>query len=190
MGPLWFLMFMSSEAGTPGTGGTPADPPPADPPANPPADPAPTPATDDKDLGDAGKKALKAERDRAAAAEKALRDAQAQLKTFEDAQKTQEQRDAEALAELEKTARESSAKALKYEAAAAAGLPLAAALRLTGESLEELVKDAEELKALGIGGPPAPTPPPSPDPSQGGGGGKKTEHPNLASALSAHYETQ
>lgn len=138
-------------------------------------------------LGDAGKKAIKAERERAKAAEDRAKEAEARVKAFEDAQKTQEQRDTERREAQEKESRENSIKVLKYEAAEQTGIPLKAAMRLKGETLEELVADAEELKELGIGTPATPTP--KPDQSQGRSGGK-TQHSNVQDAISAHYAQQ
>lgn len=59
-----------------------ADPPPADPPSDPaPTDPPADPKADEP-LGEGGKKALKAERDRASAAEKAAADMRTELDQF------------------------------------------------------------------------------------------------------------
>lgn len=52
---------------------------------------------------------------------------------------------------LRQRAQTAELKARQYEAAAQVGLPLDVAKRLTGNTLEELIKDAEELKQL-IGG--------------------------------------
>lgn len=120
----------------------PATPPPADPPAAPaapPTDPA------DPQLGDAGLKALQAERARAAKAEA---DFKALQKQIEDSQKSAEQKSAEALAAAQASASEAAAKALRYEVAAAKGLDLALAARLSGSTLEELEADADALMTL------------------------------------------
>jgi hypothetical protein len=103
---------------------------------------------DPADLGDAGKKALAAERDARKAAEKATTDALAKVKAFEDAQKTEAEKAAEALTAAQQTAAESAAKALRYEVAAEKGIPLNAAMRLTGTTREELAADADVLKGL------------------------------------------
>ncbi|PSR63991.1 MULTISPECIES: hypothetical protein [Nocardia] len=127
------------------------------------------PPADSTELGEGGKNALTAERAARKAAEKARREAEAKLKAIEDANKTEEQRREERMRELEKDA----AKATRYEAANAAGLPLSMAGRLVGDTLEELVADAEALKAELAGVKPAETPPappiPKPDRRQGGG---------------------
>ena len=130
---------------------------------------------DDK-LGDGGKRALQAERDARKQAERALADLQKQV---EDANKTAEQKAAEALAEAQKASEMNAAKALRYEVAAAKGIDLKLASRLTGSTKEELEADADSLKALL-----APTGP-KPDPSQGHGSNPKPT--NLSEAISAHY---
>lgn len=127
------------------------------------AQPAPTPAVPDaqapataptagdqpqggdEPLGESGKKALEAERE-------ARKKAEAELarirKEIEDSKKSAEQKAAEELEEARRLAQENAAKALRYEVAAAKGLDLALAPRLTGTTREELEADAEALKAL------------------------------------------
>ncbi len=112
---------------------------------------------DPADLGDAGKKALTAEREARKAAEKAAAEALARIKEFEDAQKSEAEKAADALRTAQETATQSAAKALRYEVAAEKGLPLEAAARLTGSTREELLADADVLKTL-IGNAPAPRP--------------------------------
>lgn len=127
--------------------------------ATPPVDPS----LDDAGLGDAGKRALAAEREARRAAEAqtaALR------KQIEDATKTAEQRATDDLRAAQAEAAANGAKALRYEIAAETGLPLALASRLTGSTREELAADAETLKTLiPVGATPPRTP--APDPSQG-----------------------
>lgn len=125
---------------------------------------------DPDNLGESGKRALAAERDARKAAEKAAADALAKVKAFEDAQKTDTEKAADALADAQKAAAESAARALRYEAAAAEGLPLSAAGRLVGDTLEALRDDAKALKAL-LG---TSSGTPRPDPTQGGGSNSKT----------------
>jgi hypothetical protein len=146
------------------------DPPTTDP-ATPPNPANPAIAPGDEPLGEGGKKALEAERRRAAAAEKAKDAAEAKVRAFEDAQKSEADKTAERIAALEKDA----AKALRYEAAEQAGLSLSLAARLNGSTLDELLADAEVLKTQMPGAapvdpatPPAP-PTPKPDRRQGGG---------------------
>ena len=85
--------------------------PPAAPPAEPATPPATTPPPADEALGDGGKKALDAERATAralakdkAAAEKERDALAARLKAIEDASKTEAEKTAERLAELEQQA--------------------------------------------------------------------------------------
>lgn len=118
-------------------------------------------------LGDPGKAALVRVRQEAAEAQRALAAEQAKVKAFEDANKTQEERDAEARAALERTSAENAAKALRYEIAAEKGIPLSAAPRLVGGTREELAADADkflaDFPALRV----SVTRAPAPDPSQG-----------------------
>lgn len=114
-------------------------------------------------LGDPGKAALvrvRAEAAQAASELAALR------KEIEDSKKTAEQRIADDLKAARAAAAENAAKALRYEVAAQAGIPLALASRLTGSTREEIAADAETLKTIIPAGA---TPPrtPLPDPSQG-----------------------
>lgn len=74
--------------------------------------------------------------------------AAARLAEIEEANKTAEQKAAERLAAAEKAAQESTAEALRYKVAAAKGLDLALAARLTGSTKEELEADADTLMAL------------------------------------------
>ena len=120
---------------------------------------------DDEKLGDAGLNALRAERARAAAAEKKAADLQKQI---DDSKKTAEQKAADDLAAAQRDAADARLKALKYEVAAAKGIDLKLAPRLTGATKAELEADADVLKESI----PAPTGgTPKPDRSQGGGSG-------------------
>lgn len=109
-----------------------------------PAEPTPGPEKE-PEKGAGGKDAILAdlakERDKRQALE-------AKLAEYEDAQKTEAEKAAERLTTAERTAAEASARALRYEAAAEAGLPLNMAARLRGDTKEELLADAEELKGL------------------------------------------
>lgn len=126
---------------------TPPAPAPAAPADTAPADPAAItpPAETPADLGEAGKKALQAERD---ARKKAEDDFKALQQQIADSQKTAEQKAAEALAAAQASANDAAAKALRYEVAAEKGLDLALAARLTGSTKEELEADADALMAL------------------------------------------
>ena len=102
-----------------------------------------TPATDD--LGDAGKKALDAERRDKRAAEKRAADLEARLKDFEDRDKTEQERLTERAAAAEKRAEDLEVRALRLEVASENGLTAAQAKRLVGGTREELESDAKEL---------------------------------------------
>lgn len=177
----------------PATGTAPAAPGSTEPPVAPQAPidtPVAVPATGtpngDDALGEGGKKALDAERKARDAAEKALRAAESKVRAFEDAQKTEAEKTAERIRALE----EDAAKALRYEAADKAELPLSLAARLKGNTLEELIADAAELKQLlGATTPAAPTPPatPAPDRRQGGG---QAEPGGTMAAGRADYEAR
>jgi hypothetical protein len=111
---------------------------------------------DDKgDLGNAGKKALDAMKRERNAAKKALADAQAKLKQYEDKDKTETERLAEAAEEAKSRASKAEETHRKLATAmdrAPDGATLAqiraVAKRLSGDSEEELESDADELFAL------------------------------------------
>ena len=107
------------------------------------ADTETQPATGE--LGDAGKKALDAERREKRAAEKRAADLEARLKEFEDRDKTESTRAIERAEAAEKAAAAAESRALRLEVAAEKGLTPAQAKRLVGESREELESDADEL---------------------------------------------
>jgi len=121
---------------------------------------------------DAVSNAIKAERDKAKAERDARLAAEAKVKEYEDAQKSEEEKRQEAL-EAERSraeaaearAKELEHKELQREVAVAQGIPLNAAHRLVGESREELEADAEQFKSQVST--PAETPPP-------GDGGART----------------
>jgi len=107
---------------------------------------------DTQGLGDAGKRALEAERKARAAAEKRAREAEAKVKEAEDADKSEVERLQSQVAELTKTAEAATARADRFEVAAAKGLSLAHARRLVGSTKEELEADADAMRSeLGIG---------------------------------------
>lgn len=113
------------------------------------ADENDTPVTGETPDPDAGaKKALIAERERARKAEaeaKAARDELAKLKADLEGGRTDAERMAAKVAELEKRANEADQRALRAEVAQAKGLTPAQARRLQGATKEELEADAEEL---------------------------------------------
>jgi hypothetical protein len=131
--------------------------------------PNPADAEGDKPLGENGEKALRAERSRATAAEKLVADLQAQVKQFQDAGKSAEDKQAEQAATLANERDAATVKALRYEVCAQPeiSLPLAAAQFLTGNTQAEIEASAKALKALGAfgGATPPNTPglPPSPN---------------------------
>lgn len=71
-----------------------------------------------------------------------------ELAAIRDSQKSAEQKTAEALAAAQSEAGTFRAQALRYEVAAAKGLDLTLASRLTGSTKEELEADADALMAL------------------------------------------
>lgn len=150
----------------------PADPNTQDPPAgDPPNDPPKTdpPEDGDADLGDAGKKALQREREARKAAEKARTEAEAKVKEFEDRDKSELDKANERAAELEKTAAQAQAEALRYRIAAKNEISDEdAEIFLTGTDEDTLTKQAERLVALR--GEQAAPRAPKPDPSQGSRG--------------------
>jgi cell division septum initiation protein DivIVA len=97
------------------------------------------------ELGDAGKKALDAERREKRAAEKRAAELEARLKEFEDRDKSESTRAIERAEAAEKAAAAAEARALRLEIAAEKGLTPAQAKRLVGETREELEADADEL---------------------------------------------
>lgn len=107
---------------------------------------------DDEQLGEGGKKALKAERDARSKAEKDLADAQTELQRLRDAGKSDGDKRQERFEQLEKSDREKDttiatqqATILRYQIAAAKGLDLEAAERLRGNTKEEIEADADEF---------------------------------------------
>jgi hypothetical protein len=160
------------------TPSTPAVPAGATPPAAAPTTPETPPAKPEDGLGDAGKKALQAERE----ARKALEQQIGELKPLLDfvqqirgglavpeSQKTEADKLTARLAEVEKTASEERMLRLRLEVATEKGLTPAQAARLAGTSKEELTADAEALLTLfpAAAAPPATPGTPRPDPSQG-----------------------
>lgn len=109
--------------------------------------PAATPegAKPDEPLGAPGLAALKSERDARAAADKRAADAEARIKAFEDAQKTDAQKQADRLAEIERENAELKSAKTRAEVAAAKGVPAAL---LSGSTQEELEASADALIAF------------------------------------------
>ncbi len=122
---------------------------------------------DEAALGDAGKRALDAERKARGDAERRAKEAEARIKALEDEGKSELERLQGQVAELTKRAEGAESKADRFEVAAAKGLSLAQARRLVGSTKEELEQDAEEMRTeLGLNDskedPPAPATKPRP----------------------------
>lgn len=166
---------------------------PDDPPVSPPADPADPPAGDPPvdpkpdDLGDAGKKALAAERDARKAAEKELAKYRKADLDRAEADKTEAERRAAA----EQRAVDAEQRATRLEVAHEKGLTPAQAKRLVGTTREELEADADEvLRDFPVtpSAPPKKTPP-APDPSQGPKGDPPTRAKTLTEAIAAQRKS-
>lgn len=97
-------------------------------------------------LGEGGIKALKAERERAAAAEKLAAEREAKLKEYEDREKTEEQKTLERIAAAEKRAEALELKASRAEVAAATGVPVDLLSNVTGP-VEAIQSFADALVA-------------------------------------------
>ena len=105
-------------------------------------------------LGEHGKRALNAEREARKQAEKDLHAAQSRVRELEDATKSDGQKQAERLQELEQTDREKDttiaslqADLMRFRVAAAEGLDLEAAERLRGTTEDEIRADAKAFAA-------------------------------------------
>lgn len=97
---------------------------------------------------DAVRNALKAERATAKAAQKKAEELAAKVKEFQDRDKSEQEKAEQRAAEAEDKAKTAEQKLLRLEVAAEKKLPAALASRLTGETREELEKDAAELLKL------------------------------------------
>lgn len=98
---------------------------------------------DDETLGDAGKKALDAERTARAAAEKERNALAAKLKELEDRDKSDAVKAAERLADAEKKAIETEARANRAEVAATSGVPVDVLAGPKSSSAEDITAFAE-----------------------------------------------
>jgi Xaa-Pro aminopeptidase len=126
------------------------------------ADPNPEPV----DLGDAGKKALAAERARADKAEKALKALQAEAEERANAELTELERFKKEADELRAAKTKSDLDAIRYAVALDKGIPASLAARLRGDDREAIEADAEALAALVNTTPPGPRPDHSQGPKQ------------------------
>jgi hypothetical protein len=127
-------------------------------------DPTPIPEPKPEDqLGDAGQKAIKAERARASAAEKRVAELEADAQKRADAELTETERLKKENAALAERATKAERDALRVSVAAAKSLPATLANRLQGDTQEELEADADALIAAF----PVASSSPRPDPSLG-----------------------
>lgn len=125
---------------------------------------------DAEKLGDAGVRALQAERDARAAAEARAKAAEAERDDLRRRGETQVERIQRERDEAIAAASVKDALNSRYEAAEAAGLPLSWAKRLVGATPDELRSDAVAMATeLGEKSKPGA---PRPDPSQGSAGGQ------------------
>lgn len=109
--------------------------------------PVPEPVAPAEELGDAGKRALEAERKARRAAEKASADALAKVKEYEDAQKSESERLAAKVSELEARAAKAEADALRQRIVSEAGIPADLADLVSGSDEATMRATAERLKA-------------------------------------------
>ncbi|HVM07203.1 MAG TPA: hypothetical protein VM345_01970 [Acidimicrobiales bacterium] len=129
----------------------------------------PADAKPDDTLGDAGKKALEAERKARREAEQRAKDFEDRLKQIEDKDKSEVEKLTAKVAEAEKRAADAEAKALRYEVAAEKGVK---ARWLSGSTREELEAAADEYLAdhpTADGGEKKPTPSKPAEDLKGGG---------------------
>jgi hypothetical protein len=155
-------------------------PEPTAPPVEPPA--APKPETDE--LGDAGKKALAAERDARKAAEKEL----AKYRKAEQDKADADKSEAEKRAAAEQRAVDAELRATRFEVAHEKGLTPTQAKRLVGTTRDELAADADEiLKDFPVV--PAKPAAPKPDPTQGAKGESRVRAKSLTEAIAAQLKS-
>ncbi len=101
----------------------------------------------DEPLGEPGLAALKSEREARAAAEKQAKDALAKVKAFEDAQKTEAEKQAERLAEFERENAELKSAKTRAEVAATKQIPSELFAGPASDSPEDLAAFADALVA-------------------------------------------
>jgi len=105
-------------------------------------------ATDaDEALGEGGLKALKAERERAAAAEKLAADREAKLKEYEDRDKSEEQKTLDRIAAAEKRAQDLELTANRATVAATSAVPMEVLAGPKSGSQEDIQAFADALIA-------------------------------------------
>ena len=130
----------------------------------------PEPRGDSDGLGDAGRKAIAAERKAAREEKRRADEAQAQLEELRRQQMTEQERAVAERDDARKQLEEANARLAAFEqertrneVAAAKGLSLAQARRLSGTTREEFEADADAFKAelAALAAPPVPKPDPS-----------------------------
>lgn len=109
---------------------------------------APEGAKPDEPLGAPGLAALKSEREAKAAAEKRAADAEARIREFEDAQKTDAQKQADRLAEIERENAELKSAKTRAEIANTKGIPAEILAGPASNSPEDLEAFADALMAF------------------------------------------
>lgn len=129
-----------------------------------------TPQGDPAELGDAGKKALAAEREARKAAEKSAAEFAARLKEIEQANLSELEKAQRAAKEAQDRLSEVSRQNARNSVALAKGIPPRLVGFLAGDSEEEIAANAEALLEA-IAEANAPTTP-RPDPTQGAKGGE------------------
>jgi membrane protein involved in colicin uptake len=122
-----------------------------------------TPDTSPEPLGEGGKRALEAERQARKDAERKASELAEQVAQYEAANKSEQERLADALAAAQAEAATAKAEALRLRVAAETDLPAELHEFLTGSDEDELRSKAEKLKAATATGARRP----APDPSQG-----------------------
>ncbi len=179
-GPIWPQLGASPDDPPADPAGAPDDKPAGDPPTDPSADKG---KPDADQLGDAGKKALAAEREQRKAAEKELAKYRKADQDRADADKSE----AEKRTAAEQRAVAAELRATRLEVAHEKGLTPAQAKRLVGDTKEAIEADADEI-LRDFPTTPAKPAPPKPDPSQGARGETKTRPTSLGAAVAEHYK--
>lgn len=182
-GPIWPVIGGNGEGGDPPTDPNPPTDPPADPPSDPPADADPKPGDDDK-LGEGGKKALDAERERAKALDKELKALKAAQQKAERAKLDDTERAKAEAADAADRADKAERRAALLEAAVKHKLDSDDLELLEDTPVDKIDARAKKLAALRKE---------SSKPGSSGGeatGNKGPQKPtSLSGAIAAHYNT-
>jgi len=110
-------------------------------------EPQPSPEATPDTLGDAGKRAIDAERKARKAAEKAATEALAKVQQYEDAQKSEGEKLAARLKEAEERAAKAESLAARAQIVNELGIPADVAADIAGNTPEEFRAAAERIKA-------------------------------------------